>query len=105
MSTNEPKSEGCPCVALNAERIAPWGGHRGNLDVSFTQGDNQDVASTNFCTAPSFWNGTTFRIPVAGLYYTSINFVRQYDHEFHDNFALQLIHNNGTVIGLSLIHI
>lgn len=102
MNIDEPKNQGCPCVALNAERKDAWGGHRGNIDVSFTQGHNQDIGSTNFCTAPNFWNGTTFRIPISGLYYTSINFVRQFGHEYHDHFALQLIHNNGPVIGSAL---
>ena len=102
MSKPEPTDQGCPCVALNAERISPWGGHRGNTDIDFGQGHDQNSGSTNFCTAPTFWNGTTFRVPVAGLYYTSINFVRQYDHDFHGNFAIQLIYNNGSALGSAL---
>jgi hypothetical protein len=87
---------GCPCVALNAERIASWGGHRGGQDISFTQGDSTNPGATNFCTAPAYWDSTRFIIPVGGIYYTSINFVREYDHPFSGNFAIQLIRNNNT---------
>lgn len=78
IARTEPNAyQGCPCIAHNVEAIDLDSVERG-VPIEFGTTENE-VQATNFSTLGNLWNGRDLTLPVTGIYYTEISFVRNFD--------------------------
>ncbi len=85
--SREEEYKGCPCIAHNVEIVdrridnAEDGG-----SIQWGKATNE-VAAKNFSTLQDeSWNGVNLTIPMTGLYYMEIGFVRDVGGTFDDVF-------------------
>ena len=79
--------QGCPCIAHNVQLDELDNVQRG-IPIEFGLA-NDDALATNFSTLGNspLWSGRDLTIPMTGIYYTEITFVREFGPTSDDVFV------------------